>query len=406
VTDPRAGLALTRIETAMTEHHPTSLPLATLFACLALFGCDAFEPAGDDDDDDAETGGDDDDDADEPSDPSGADDDDDDTGSDPDTGSGPDSDSDTSDPGDALGDSVFVYIHQDGGNVDSVRAYDVATNETWVVSDFGGNTEINGVAIHPDRTTLAVSAFYQLEDADESEGIWRISAQGGEPENIMPALPGEDGEFQSVANLVYSPDGAHVWFDHGTSFGGGTIARVADSGGLPELFVDTNVGCAASGAPAPSPDGAQVYGVRGACQDFANEGLVAYGVPPTDGGQVVIPEGVSYDLHQQAPQWLADGSGLVYALGTRIDTDGDGMFDGQGDMLGLLELASGQSYEVVAPADGQLIDAFAVSPDESYVVLCMRNAAAGQDLVLLDLSGETPAYTTLTSDGASCRPAW
>ena len=135
------------------------------------------------------------------------------------------------------------------------------------------------------------------------------------------------------------------------------------------------------------------------------EGLVTFTVPPADGGQVLLPQGDSYDIHSIAPYWLNDGTGLLYALSTRIDTDGDGLLDAQGDGIALLDFASGQSFELVPVAPGQRIDEFAVSPDEARVVMCMGSNVVS-DLVLLDLTGESPAYYMLTTDGVSCRVAW
>jgi hypothetical protein len=382
--------------------------LSSLFACAVATGCDLSQPS--DDDDVGETGGDeddptDDDDDDDDSDPT----DDDDSSPDPDTSGGSEDPTDpTGDPtggsGDALPYSVFMFIHEDG-NAGSVHAYDVATNQTWLVTDFGGGVEVSGLAIHPDRTSLAIAAYHQLSDIDESAGIWRVPVTGGEPQNIMPALAGEDGEYQSVADLVYTEDGAYVYFGHSTSFGGGTIARVADSGGQGEFFVDTNAGCAGVTAPSPSPNGAELMAVRDSCQDYMLEGIVNFAVPPSNAGQVFLAQGDSYSIHGIAPYWLADGTGLLYSLSNRIDTDGDGLLDAQGDGIALLDFASGTSFELVPVAPGQGIHAFAVSPDEGRVVMCMGSSTV-RDLVLLDVTGESPAYYTLTNDGASCRVAW
>lgn len=100
-----------------------------------------------------------------------------------------------------------------------------------------------------------------------------------------------------------------------------------------------------------------------------------------------------------------DPTGLLYALSTRIDTDGDGLLDAQGGGIALLDFASGQSFELVPAAPGQRIAEFAVSPDEARIVMCMGSNVVS-DLVLLDLTGELPAYYMLTSDGVSCRVAW
>lgn len=395
----------------MTRKIRPYAPLTTLLACFAVTACDGFEPDADESAGSDESGNDEDDPSDpsagtdDPSDPGTADDTSDSDPSDTDPTDTDPTDSDTSNPGDALGDSVFVFIHEDTNSTNTVVAYDVATDQSWVVTDLGGDTEINGVAIHPDRTSLAVSAFYQLSDADESEGIWRVPAGGGEPESIMPALPGDNGEFQSVANLVYSYDGAHIYFDHSTSYGGGALARVADSGGLPELFVDSVAGCAINVGASPSPDGSELAGIRSSCSDLANEGLVAYDAPPTGAGTVVIPDGDTYDFSLVTPRWLSDGSGLLFVVDTTFDPDGDGINDANGDTLLLVGFSTGEIFTIVPPADHQRIGSFAVSPDEGRIVMCLTTAATS-DLVLADLTGETTTYRSLSSDGKSCRPAW
>ena len=394
----------------MTIKNRSYAALCTLLACVAPTGCD-LSPEDDEDggqgdtDDDASDS----DDPSDPSDPSDSSDPSDPTdpsGSDPDTG-GPDSDSgsDTSTPGEALGDSVFVYIHDEGDNTDTVRAFDVATNESWLVEDFEGSTEIRSIAIHPDRTSLAVSAFYQLSDADESEGIWRVSPSGGAPENIMQAIPGDDGEFQSVANLVYSPDGAHVYFDLGTSYGGGTIARVSDGGGLPELFLDINNGCAVNSAPGFSPDGSMMLTQRDVCTDSMQQGLIAYDAPPSGTGQVLIVDSDQVGLPLVSPQWLADNSGVVLDTNLHLDQDGDGTYETDGAALLILNFADGQLYTLVPAIANTQIRSFAISPDETRIVLCL-DGGSGENLVLVDLTGEAPTYLDLTSDGSSCYAAW
>jgi hypothetical protein len=410
VTDPADRVALTGIEAAMLIKNRSCAHLYALLACVAVPGCDMFESDADDSGGTEESGTDDDDggstdamsDTGAPTDLTPADE----TGPDPDSGP----DSDTSPPGDALGDSVFLYIHADGDYADSVHAYDVDAQQTWLVTDFGGNTELSSIAIHPDRTSIAVSAFYQLSDAAESEGIWRVPLGGGEPESIMAALPGEDGVLNGVDSLAYTPDGAYVYFDHATfdpstSVGGGTLARVADGGGLPELFLDSNGTCALNAAPSPSPDGSQLFGVRSVCTDSTNEGLVAYAAPPTDVGQVAFPADGSYGVQLVSPEWLSDGSGVLFVVNTLFDLDGDGNNDGQGDTVLLLSLVDGQVYILVPPADDQHIRSFALSPDDSRMILCLDTVDM-EDLVLVDFTGEAPTYTALTNDGNSCDATW
>jgi Tol biopolymer transport system component len=362
------------------------------FAPILLLLCACDLPSEDDgemrDDDDAETG----------------DEEMEETGSDP-------TDPDPTDPdptgtvdGDALPESVFLFIHADDAYADSVRAYDIATDESWVVTDFGGGVEARSVAIHPDRKTLAISSYYESVNAEESEGIWRVPAAGGEPELIMEPWSG-NGEGQSVAELVYSPDGAHVYFGYSDSNGGSTLARVAAEGGVPELFLDSSGTCSSHVAPAPAPNGVQLVSVRADCNDPAQSGLVLHDMPPTTAGQVLLAEGVSYGFPSAAPQWTADASALLFLVDGKFDIEGDGVFDGQGTSVVLMDTASGNLVDLVPPADGQQIYSIALSPTETHIVMCMRSDA-GEDLWLVDLTGEALTYRALTSDGSSCRAAW
>ncbi|MBK6923034.1 MAG: hypothetical protein IPH07_36945 [Deltaproteobacteria bacterium] len=305
--------------------------------------------------------------------------------------------------GDALPDSVLMYLHDDGSWAQSVHAYDVATDQTWLVTDLGGDTQIRSLAIHPDRTTVALAAYYASATPDESEGIWRVPVGGGTPEAIMDPIPGE-GAAQDLADLAFDHDGSEIWFTYSNENGGSAIGRAAQ-GGVPEIFGDANAGCISTHAPSPSPTGAELLALRDGCSDAAAEGLVAHALPPSGAGQVVVPIGDIYEFGGAPSQWSADGSAVMFVLSTRIDVDGDGIYDGQGDTLVAMDTASGQFFEVIPAAIGQLIHRFALSPDELGIALCM-GSANGRDLVLLDLHGESATYRQLTDDGASCHMAW
>jgi hypothetical protein len=233
-----------------------------------------------------------------------------------------------------------------------------------------------------------------------------VPVAGGTPEPIMAAIVGDDGEFQSVANLAYTYDGADIYFDYSSSTsGGGTLARVADSGGLPELLLDASGTCSFHAVPAPGPSGTQLLSVRTGCIDLELGGIILHDLPPTNVGQVAIAEGDIYEFPSVAPQWSADGTAVIFEMGTRIDLDQDGFYDGQGDTLQLWDTQSGATYELIPPAIGQRIYGFAISPDESELVMCM-GTAAGQDLVLVDVTADTLSFVPLTNDGKSCSVVW
>ena len=372
-----------------------------LFLLCCSTACDLGSASDDDDPTGAESDG---------GDPSGASTDEAGSGGGPDTGSGggPDTGSgggpDTgSGGGDALPDSVLVFLRDEGSWAQSVHAYDVATDQTWLVTDLGGDTQIRSLAIPPDRTTIALAADYASTTADESEGIWQVPVAGGAPEPFMDPIPGE-GAAQDLSDLAFDRDGTQVWFTYSNENGGSAIGRAAQ-GGVPEIFGDANAGCISTYAASPSPTGAELLALRDGCSDAAAEGLIMHALPPSGAGQVVVPVGDIYEFGGAMPQWSADGSAVMFVLSMRIDVDGDGVYDGQGDTLLAMDTASAQFFEVVPAAIGQLIHRFALSPDELGIALCM-GSANGRDLVLLDLHGESATYRQLTDDGASCHVAW
>lgn len=328
----------------------------------------------------------------------------------------PSGDGSTSDGGAepvALGDDVLLFVREVDSTTDELWAYDLATDQAERVIDIG-DAEITSIAIAPDRTRVAFASDYQSVDYQASQSIFELTAGAdGESElrQLMPAIPKpigvSAGYSQRVDELAWHPDGGSLWFGHGFFFdigqpGGGALGRVDAATGGFELFVDQVGDCSVNSSPSPSPDGSSLFAVRGVCIDGAHEGLVAFDLPIAAEPTVVVPSG---DTLFVTPQWIADGSGVVFGGRIDYDSDGDGTNDVFGDALLLLDTTTGDQYVVVAPSADAYIWDFAMAPDASRFAVCV-SGDGGRNLLLVDYTGAEVATRWLTDDGVSCSPAW
>lgn len=318
---------------------------------------------------------------------------------------------DSGDTGDGttLAPSVFLYVHREGDYASSVHAFDTATNEDTVYAAFDGMAEIHGIAIRPDRRGAAISSSYGTGLGEASAIDW-MPADGSASMQLMAPLPAPQGAdtsySQSLRSLAYSPDGASIWMDHGSIqnagdqfIGGSALARLGADGY--EEFLAANGGCQLASHPSPSPDGMGVLAVRANCTDSAATGIVGWTGDPQDAGNVVVSLTQS-QTKLATPRWLPDGSAVVFLANLGIDGDGDGVEESNGDALLVLD---DELHTLLPPAPDVVMWDFAIAPDGTHLALCMRTDN-GTDLVLLDVSGETATATALTTDGASCYPAW
>lgn len=105
------------------------------------------------------------------------------------------------------------------------------------------------------------------------------------------------------------------------------------------------------------------------------------------------------------PEWISDGSGVVFAASIDYDGDGDGSAEQVGHALMLLDVATGDQLVLLAPSPESYIWSFQMAPDAVRFVVCISQGG-GENLLLVDYSGSEPTTRWLTDDGASCHPQW
>jgi hypothetical protein len=123
---------------------------------------------------------------------------------------------------------------------DSKRVAYVVEGSVYV-AEVGGPAKL--VASHADATTLAWSpdggwiAYGTRDKQDKDRGLFRVSAQGGEPQQLVaPAEKVEDRIF-AAAGPAWSPNGRTIAFVH--AWEGGTLGFVDADGRNRRSDVDT-----------------------------------------------------------------------------------------------------------------------------------------------------------------------
>ena len=315
----------------------------------------------------------------------------------------------------ALSEDVLLFVRATDSSSDTLWAYDVASDAAEPLPVFDDGTEIRAIAIHPTRTSIAVASDFESIDYQASETIHSIAidADGSftAPGVLMPPFPApigvSTGYRQQISDMQWHPDGSALWFNHSfmvdiSTPGGGGLGWVDGDGGEGELFVDALGDCTVNTGPAPRPDGAVVLAVQAVCIDGTHEGVVAFDVPPAGAPDVVVP---APDAVFDNPEWIPDGSGVVFGATIDYDGDGDGTAEQRGDALLLLDVATGAQHVLLAPTPESYLWSFAMAPDALRFAVCISQGG-GQNLLLVDYSGEEPTTRWLTDDGVSCDPEW
>ncbi|MEQ9500148.1 MAG: hypothetical protein RIT81_24950 [Deltaproteobacteria bacterium] len=343
-----------------------------------------------------------------------------------------------------LSEDTLVFEVRVGSGASEIHAFDVATSQRRKVFTVADTTtwDLTDLALSPSRDTIAFSSHFgydpmqfPLEDGLPTQSIWAVDVDGAAPRQLMAPLADDRGAIEcthdstceplgmkcstvlsrcrdfartrTVSELVWSPDGAAVWFvyaDHdwqGTQLRGGTtLGRVAATGGAPELFA-ANGGCAQVTGPAPHPVDGSLVAVQSVCTRGGARMVRFDSMPPREGTELFSEADVEFSIDLSDVEWARDGSGFIFGAW-------GGAF--ASDAVVYLEAATGTLYLAFEAGVGRWIESQDLAPDGERMVVCVGETGADgearRDLYLVDLTATTPSARRLTTDGRSCNASW
>ncbi|MGC4079545.1 MAG: hypothetical protein QM702_21390 [Rubrivivax sp.] len=159
-------------------------------------------------------------------------------------------------------------------------------------------------------------------------------------------------------------------------------------------MLETPAPCSVASAVSVNPATGRVLVTQAVCQSRDDEG---FGYFTSDGQptEMLFRFGaLSPSLNP--PRWAADGSLFLFSA-----------TDGGASSLYAYIVDQKQARPIIAAGDNRRIESGAVAPDGSAIVDCLRdNVQRTVDLHVLDLTKEPPVDKAITSDGASCDPAF
>jgi serine/threonine protein kinase len=208
----------------------------------------------------------------------------------------------------------------------------------------------------------------------QSEGIMQVSANGGEPQILIPV------ELGNLGNPQMAPDGKSVLFDVGTLVRGVVTVESLESGERKDLFPGNS--------PSYVSTGHIVYGLDG----------VLFAVPfdlatlEVTGGPVSLVEGIQDGPMQYA---LSDSGSLVYVPGGNAGADAPRTL-GFVDRNGVVEPLDVRPAPYVQPS---------LSPDGTRIAVQTLSSDGTGTIWVHDLSGQTQ-IRLLTQEGNNVRPIW
>lgn len=320
--------------------------------------------------------------------------------------------------GAALSARTFLYLEKASNDSEVLVAYDLATKARRVVTDLRGDGSqgwtVDGVAISPDRTRIAIASLYGPTKADTDTGlptrrVWTLTTDGSDFKRLTPVFENKSAgrqQFQiAVGAPAFTRDGAAVLYEYGEYWtngarleGGARLFSVPAAGGVPSLF-DSPAPCSILN-PSIEPKTGSVLAVHSVCAG-AKDGLYLY--PPTGGTpQALLVEG---DIRPslETASWAADGSGFVF-VGVQSITVGGQSRTSRG--LFAYDMAAKAASPLVLPEDPDTtVDTAALAPDASVIVYCLRRGDA-RDLHVIDLAATPATDAALTTDGKSCNPTF
>ena len=324
----------------------------------------------------------------------------------------------------ALPATTFLFVSRIADDRDVLVAYDRASGETRVVTDLRGDGsegwKIDGYAISPDRTRIALTSLYgpTKDDVDTklaTNRIWTLAPDGSDFRRLTPVFENTGGGRTNftieIQGPIFSKSGANIFFGYGEYWwegtnlrGGSGIWSVNAAGGeLPTVF--KNPSPCSLVDPSVDPSTGKVAILHSVCiPGQGQDGIYLHAEDGSGEPELLLARDYnSMDIVLETPRWAADGSGFVFIAASQVP---DGNTTRMARGLYVFDMAERKAIPIVIPEDpdARVIDGTA-APDVSALVYCLQQGEA-TNLHLIDLSVDPPTDTQITNDGTSCHPVW
>ncbi len=240
---------------------------------------------------------------------------------------------------------------------------------TLEICDLPGEAQMRGATWGPDDTIV-----FGTSGADNGLGLWRVHAEGGEPERIT--TPDERGRHWWPEML---PSGEAVLFTMMPRSGveNAQLAVVSSDGGEPTLL---SLG---GSYPRYVPTGHLVYGVGGILRAvrFDPDRLEVTGDP------IPVMDGVTMKRSGSASFGVAQDGSLVYM---------PGVFGTRAGVQRTLAWVDRQGREEPVGAEPGVYTAARVSPDATAVAVAVGAGVGNENIGIYDLLAENLRLLTTT----------
>jgi len=298
-------------------------------------------------------------------------------------------------------------------------AFDGATGQAHAVTDLRSDGSkgwtIDGYALSPDRSRIAVASLYGPTKEDvathlAANRIWTFAIDGTDFRRVTPVLTNTaQGRSQFAVEIrdpVFSKDGATVFYSYGEFWYEGTKLQgasgiwsaAAAGGGVPSLFKAPNP-CSLVDASVDPSTGKVAVSHSVCIPGQAQDGIYLHAANGSGAPEMLVGSDASLDVMLVTPRWVPDGSGFVFVATTPVNGKVvRGLF--------VFDMASRKASPIVLPegADAAVLDG-TIAPDASGIVYCLQEGDA-KNLHFIDLSVAQPTDAAITKDGTSCHPVW
>lgn len=342
----------------------------------------------------------------------------------------------------ALPTTAFVFVRTVREDVDHIVAFDTATGEETLITelDDDGNsgTDVDGLAVSPDRKWIAFTAIFRptQEDADTNlpaQILWVVSVDGQIFRRLSATIQnphtqtcstdfdcqtttGHCNSFRNrceprnfsmdVRDPAWSADGQNVlvnlgmvWFDDQLA-GGVTIARVSIEGSH-FLPLASDALCQVVSDAVVRPETGDILEQHSVCLGGANDGLFLRDIQTDTVDELIAAGGTIGDIDVLRPAWI-DRDNLIFASYRNWDVDGNGTIDSSGVGLLHVNVATQQIVRQVPPLAGIRFSGVAAAPAGNALAMCLTRDQGGSDIFVLTDDEARP----VTSDGKSCELSW